>query len=193
LPAVLLALQATFTLRTPGGARSVPASEFFTGLFSTSLEPGEVLTEVEVPRTTGRTGYAFDEVSRRHGDFALAGAAAVVTVDDAGVCTGARVALLSVSDRPVIAELVSQALVGHAHVGQRTPPGVSGPPGGQRPHPGGQRPTAELIRDAAEASAASTGIDPASDIHASSRYRRQLAATLIRRVLERAFHSLESA
>jgi carbon-monoxide dehydrogenase medium subunit len=114
-------------------------------------------------------------------------------VDDAGVCTSARVALLSVADRPVIAEQVSRALVGHARVGQRTPPGASGPPEGQRTTPGGQRTTAELIRDAAEASAASTDIDPASDIHASSRYRRRLAAVLIRRVLERAFHSLESA
>jgi CO/xanthine dehydrogenase FAD-binding subunit len=126
-----------------------------------------------------RRGYAFDEVSRRHGDFALAGAAAVVIVDDAGVCTGARVALLSVGDRPVIAEQVARALVGHAIVGQR-------------PHPGGHRPTAQLIRDAAEASAASSDIDPASDIHASSRYRRRLAAVLIRRVLERAFHVLDS-
>ncbi|HUR20926.1 MAG TPA: xanthine dehydrogenase family protein subunit M [Vicinamibacterales bacterium] len=179
LPAVMLALQATIKVQKQGGARSVPAAEFFTGLFSTSLEPGEILTEVEVPRSSeagpldpagrGRAGYAFDEVSRRHGDFALAGAAAVVTVDDAGVCTLARVALLSVADRPVIAEQVSRALVG-----QRT---LAMP---------------QLIREAAESSAA-TDIDPASDIHASSRYRRRLAAVLIRRVLERAFHSLESA
>jgi len=170
LPAVMLALQATIKVQKQGNARSVPASEFFTGLFSTALEPGEIITEVEVPRADhrDRTGYAFDEVSRRHGDFALAGAAAVATVDDAGVCTSARVALLSVADRPVIADQVSRALVG-------------------------QRATPELIRDAAEASAASTDIDPASDIHASSRYRRRLAAVLIRRVLERAFHSLESS
>ena len=97
-------------------------------------------------------------------------------------------------DRPVIAEQVSRALVGQkiTAVGQRTPPGVSGPPEGQRTTPGGQRTTSQIIRDAAEASAA-TDIDPSSDIHASSRYRRRLAAVLIRRVLERAFHSLESA
>jgi CO/xanthine dehydrogenase FAD-binding subunit len=197
LPAVMLALEATIKLQKQAGARSVPAAEFFTGLFSTAIEPGEIITEVELPRPQhrDRTGYAFDEISRRHGDFALAGAAAVVSTDAHGVCTSARVALLSVADRPVIAEQVSQALVGQqvTPVGQRTPLGVSGPPMGQRPHPGGQRPIAQLIRDAAEASAASTDIDPASDIHASSRYRRRLAAVLIRRVLERAFHSLESA
>ena len=183
LPAVMLALEATIKLQKQGGARTVPAREFFTGLFSTALEPGEIVTEIEVPRADprGRTGYAFDEVSRRHGDFALAGAAAVVAVDDAGVCTSARVALLSVADRPVLAEQVSLALVGQRIL-----------PMGQRPLPGGQRPIADLIRDAAEASAASADIDPASDIHASSRYRRSLAAVLIRRVLERAFNSLET-
>jgi aerobic carbon-monoxide dehydrogenase medium subunit len=169
LPAVMLALQATMTLRKKGGTRQVPASEFFTGLFSTAIEPGEIITEVSIPRADhAHTACAFDEISRRHGDFALAGAAAVVSVDNIGVCTDARVALLSVADSPVIAGSVSSAL-------------------------GGQRPTPRLIRDAAEASAASSDIDPASDIHASSRYRRRLAAVLIRRVLERAFHALESA
>ena len=178
LPAVMLALQATINVQKQGRARSVPAGEFFTGLFSTALDPGEIVTEVEVPRTIPavenqaglRCGYAFDEVSRRHGDFALAGAAAAVTVDEAGVCTSARVALLSVADRPVMAEQVSRALVGQ---------------------PITRGPLSQLIRDAA-ASAASTDIDPASDIHASSRYRASLAAVLIRRVLERAFMSLVS-
>ena len=190
LPAVMLALHATIKLQKRGSARTVPASEFFTGLFSTAIEPGELITEIVVPRAEhrDRTGYAFEEISRRHGDFALAGAAAVVTMDTAGVCNSARVALLSVADRPVIAEQVSRALVGQKmiSVGQRTPPGASGPtPGATGPAP--------LIRDAAEASAASADIDPASDIHASAHYRRRLAAVLIRRVLERAFHSLESA
>jgi aerobic carbon-monoxide dehydrogenase medium subunit len=169
LPAVMLALQATMTLKKLGGARQVPAGEFFTGLFSTAVEPGEIITEISVPRTDhAHTACAFDEISRRHGDFALAGAAAAVSVDNIGNCTDARVALLSLADRPVIAEQVASALVGH-------------------------RPTAQLIRDAAEASASSNDIDPASDIHASSHYRRRLAAVLIRRVLERAFHFLESA
>lgn len=176
LPAVMLALQATMTLQKRGGSRQVPAAEFFTGLFSTALDEGEIVTEVTVPRLTEagpsdpaarRTGYAFDEISRRHGDFALAGAAAVVTLDAAGICTAARVALLSLADRPVMAQQVSRALVG-------------------------QRPSPQLIRDAAEA-AATTDIDPSSDIHASRRYRARLAAVLIRRVLERAFQPPESA
>jgi carbon-monoxide dehydrogenase medium subunit len=194
LPAVMLALQASVKVEKLGGSRDVPAADFFTGLFSTALEPGEIVTEVTIPvsseagssafaeasadrRSLGggwldpasrfRTGYAFDEISRRHGDFALAGAAAAVTLNSEGVCTAARVALLGVGDRPLIANQVTLALVG-------------------------QRPSAELIRDAAEA-AAKTDIDPSSDIHASSRYRAHLAAVLIRRVLERAIQSVERA
>ena len=163
LPAVMLALNATFTLRNRSGSRTVPATDFVTGLFSTALEAGELLTEIAIPDAHARTGYAFDEISRRHGDFALAGAAAAIGVDDRGRCTMARVALLSVADRPVIAEHVARALVG-------------------------QRPTAELIRDAVDA-AADKDIDPPGDIHASSRFRRHLAAVLMRRVIERALGS----
>ena len=84
--------------------RSAP-TDFFTGLFSTALEPGELLTEIDDSAAGRRErGYAFEEISRRHGDFALAGAAASVTLDEQGRCTTARVALLSVGDRPVLAE-----------------------------------------------------------------------------------------
>jgi CO/xanthine dehydrogenase FAD-binding subunit len=161
LPAVMLALDARFTLQSRGGSRIVSASDFFLGLFTTAIEPGELLIEVDVPDSPPQTGVAFQEISRRHGDFALAGAAAVVALDDAGLCTRARVALLSLSDRPVLASHAASALVGHT-------------------------PSLEAIRAAAEA-AAEHDIDPTSDLHASSAYRRQLAAVLTRRVLERAF------
>lgn len=167
LPAVMLALDAVVTLRSRSGSRRLPAGEFFTGLFATAIEPGELLVEVEIPRPKPRSAVAFDEVSRRHGDFALAGAAASVAVDEQGRCTSARVALLSVADRPILSAQVSRALVG-------------------------QRPTGDAIRAAADG-AATHDIDPTGDIHASSRYRRQLTRVLTRRVLERAFHSLESA
>lgn len=167
LPAVMLALNATFTVQGRAGTRVVDAASFFTGLFSTALEPGELLVRVSVPRRASRTAVAFDEVSRRHGDFALAGCAAQVVVDEAGVCTGVRVGLLGLADRPVLAHQAARRLVG-------------------------QRLTADALRDAAEASAMHD-IDPTSDIHASSRYRRHLAAVLIRRVLARACLSLENA
>jgi CO/xanthine dehydrogenase FAD-binding subunit len=161
----MLALDATFTLQSSGGRRDVAAVDFFTGLFGTALLPGELLVEVSIPKPPANTAFAFDEVSRRHGDFALAGAAVSVSVDGAGMCTSARLALLSVADRPVLAGQAATILVG-------------------------QKPGPEVIRAAADASA-DRDIDPPGDIHASSRYRRHLASVLTRRVLERAFQSLE--
>jgi carbon-monoxide dehydrogenase medium subunit len=161
LPAVMLALGARFHLRGPGGVRTVAADDFFTGLFGTALEPEEMLVEIEVPSAAPGTGFAFDEISRRHGDFALAGVAASVQVDAEGRCTGARIALLSVGDGPVLAAQAAAALAGQA-------------------------PTDEAIRAAANA-AAQQDIDPPGDIHATPAYRRQIAEVLVRRVLPRAF------
>jgi carbon-monoxide dehydrogenase medium subunit len=161
LPAVMLALDARFHLRGPSGTRVVTAGDFFTGLFGTALEAEEMLVEVEIPTAAPRTGWAFDEVSRRHGDYALAGIAATVQVDDAGRCTSARIALLSVGDGPVLAAEAAAALVGG-------------------------EPSEAAIRAAAEA-AAQRDIDPPGDIHASPAYRRQLVDVLVRRVLPRAF------
>ena len=161
LPAVMLALGATIVVTSSQGSRSIGADDFFTGLFSTALEPGELLTEIRVPAPDSGSGVGFEEISRRQGDFALAGAAAVVRVNDDGRCADARVALFSVADRPVLAEHGTRVLIG-------------------------ETPSAELIRAAAE-TAAARDIDPPGDIHASSRYRRHLAGVLVRRVLERAF------
>jgi len=167
LPAVMLALGARFHLRGPNGTRIVAAEEFFTGLFGTALEPEEMLVEIEVPAAAPGTGFAFDEISRRHGDFALAGVAASVQVDAEGRCTAARIALLSVGDGPVLAVQAVAAL-------------------------DGQAPGDEAIRAAAHA-AAQQDIDPPGDIHATPAYRRQLAEVLVRRVLPRAFEQARAA
>jgi len=161
LPAVMLALNATLIVKSRSDTREIPAGDFFVGLFSTLVRAGELLTEIRIPPRAARSGYAFQEMSRRHGDFALVGVAADVQLDSAGRCENARVALLSVGDRPILAQQASQVLIG-------------------------QPPSVESIRAAADA-AATRDIDPSSDIHASSRYRRQLANVLTRRVLERAF------
>jgi aerobic carbon-monoxide dehydrogenase medium subunit len=161
LPAVMLSLNASFTVSSQAGSRQVSAEEFFVSLFSTAVQAGELLTEVRIPAPPERSGFAFQEISRRHGDFALVGAAAAVRLDGNGRCEDARVALLSVGDRPMLAEQAARALVG-------------------------QPPSAGPIRAAADA-ASTLDIDPSSDIHASARYRRQLANVLTRRVLERAF------
>lgn len=169
LPAVMIALDARIRLESVKGAREIPASEFFTGLFSTVLVPGEIVAEIIVaPHSQAgvRVGHAFEEFSRRHGDFALAGVAVRVALDDGGRCRQARVALFGVGDRPMPAHAGARAIVG-------------------------ERPSAEAIRAAAAATAADD-IDPTTDIHATSRYRRHLAAVLTRRALTRAFARAQS-
>jgi len=160
LPAVMVALGAAFELRSPRGTRSVAAEEFYTGLFTTALAPDELLVEIAIPPAGPRRGSAFAEVARRHGDYALAGVAAVVALDDAGRCREARIALLSVGDGPVLARKAAKAITGEA-------------------------PTADAIQEAADA-AASKDVDPPGDIHASAAYRRQLVSVLVRRTLQRA-------
>jgi CO/xanthine dehydrogenase FAD-binding subunit len=159
LPAVMLALDAVIEVRSQPGPRAIPAREFFTGLYATALAPDELITAVTIPRERA-LGWAVDEVARRHGDFALAGAAAVVRLDAADRIADARIALFGVHERAVLAETAMRTIAG-------------------------QPPSAEAIEAAANA-AASEDADPASDIHASSAYRRHLARVLVRRVLTRA-------
>jgi len=155
LPAVMVALNATFILRSPAAERRIKAAEFFTGLFATALSPGELLVGVEIPPRAPRGGSAFLEVARRHGDYALAGVAAEVALDGAGHVQSARVALLSVGDGPVLVRSTASLI--------------------------GQAPSEKAIVDVAEA--VREEIDPPSDIHSDAKYRRQLAAVLTRRAL----------
>lgn len=161
LPAVALALDARLHLRSLNGARRLPATEFNTGLFETALTPEELLVEVEIPPPPARTGWAFTEVSRRHGDYALVGIAARITLDNNGKCSTARLALLSVGAGPVLASAAASGLLGASY--------------GEDP-----------IR-AAAAVVAHQEIEPPGDIHASPKYRRHLAEVLTRRVLESAW------
>ena len=158
-PAVMVALEATLVLRSAGADRRLPAEQFFTGLFATALEPGELLTAIELPALPARSGSAFEELSRRHGDYALVGVAAMLTLDEAGRCARARITL-SVGEGPTLAVRAAAALAGEAL-------------------------DPESIGAAAEL-AATEDIDPPSDIHASAAYRRQLARVLTRRALTRA-------
>ena len=161
LPAVSVALNARFRVRSRSGERWIPAEEFFIGFFTTALEPDELLIETALPAMPPRSGWSFQEIARRHGDYALVGVAAVVTLDDKDQCQEARLVFLSVGDGPVEARQAAEALRGQA-------------------------PTSEAIRAAAEI-AASQDVDPSRDIHASADYRRHLVKVLTRRVLEQAF------
>jgi len=101
LPACMIALDAVFHLRSARGPRACSARDFFRGLLSTALEPDELLAGVEVPGApAARAGHGFAEVARRHGDFALVGACAVLALDAAGVCRHARLVIFGAGDGP---------------------------------------------------------------------------------------------
>ena len=165
LPAVMTVLDATMVVANVNGSRQIPAADFFTGLFSTALEAGDVLTAVLLEEdhvgNDIRFGTAFTEIARRHGDFALVGVAVRVGVNSAGNCSVAEIALLSVGDGPVRAATAAQALID-------------------------EQPDAKRLAEVANI-AAEKDIDPPSDIHASAAYRRQLARVLVRRALATAF------
>jgi aerobic carbon-monoxide dehydrogenase medium subunit len=160
LPAALLALGGEAVVAGPDGERTVAAADLFTGAFRTSLGPGELITAVRVPRGAGaRTGAAWVEVARRQGDLPVCGAGAVVTLDDAGAVSSARIALCGVGDRPVRATAVEEVLIG-------------------------ERPTEAAIAGAADRAA--RDLRPPSDPHGSAAFRRHLAVVMTRRSVQRA-------
>jgi len=161
LVAVSVALNGRFRLRSQKGERWVPANEFFVGLFTSVLEPEELLIEINLPPLSERSGWSLMEVARRHNDFALIGVAAVVSLDKNGSCEEAKLVFLSAGDGPVEAHQAAELLKG-------------------------QKLTAKAIQAAAE-KAASADIDPGSDIHATAEFRRHLANVLTRRALNDAF------
>jgi carbon-monoxide dehydrogenase medium subunit len=164
LPAVALALDAHFLLLRHSGERWIRARDFYTGLFATALEAGEMLAEMEIPPAAARRGWAFQEVSRRHGDFALAGVAVGVTLAEDGRCAAATIALFGVGEGPILAQRASEMLA-DASVQDGA-----------------------LAADAiAEASRlAVEGLEPLSDLHASAEFRRHLARVLVERSLRAA-------
>lgn len=166
LPAVAIALEAQLKLASQAGERTVPAAGFFTGLFTTALEPAELLVQVILPPLPPRAGWSFQEVSRRHGDYALAGVAAVVGLDAVGRCSHARIVFLGLGPSPIAASGAAGLLVG-------------------------VEPTAEAIASVAREIDAE--IDPGTDIHASADFRRHLAGVLTRRALEQAVARAKSA
>jgi CO/xanthine dehydrogenase FAD-binding subunit len=161
LVAISVALDGRFRLLSLTGDRWFSANEFFLGMFTTQIEPVELLVEIAIPPLPPRSGWSLMEVARRPHDFAMVGVAAVVTLDDRERCQRARIVYLSVGDGPVEAHRAVELLTG-------------------------QTPTPESIRAAAE-TAAAEDVDPSSDIHASAAYRRHLVKILTGRALDQAF------
>lgn len=160
LPCLAIALDARFRLERAGGSRWVPAREFFLGLFATALAEDELLAEIELPRWPEGTGWSFQEVARRRGDYAQVGVAARLALGDDGRIRGARLVYLSVGDAPVEATQAAALLDGEA--------------------------PARAVFAAAAEKAAGEEIEPAGDIHASAAFKRHLARVLTVRALEEA-------
>ena len=154
-PAVAAALEATMVCRSRRGERRIAAAGFFVDVLTTALEPDEMLVAVEFSKIPDGAGAAFAEISRRDGDFALAGVAAQLVLVD-GRVRDARIAACGVGPAPLRFRDAEEVLLDSAC-------------------------EPEAIEAAADAVAASA--DPHDDVHASAAYRRQLAAAMARRAL----------
>src|SRR5258705_12802992 len=156
LPPVMVALGATFSALGPAGARDIPAAEFFVDIFTTALEPDEILTGIKVKAYGAGTGGAYLKHAHPASGFAVVGVAAIVMVKE-GKCTGARVAVGGATPNPVLATAAGEWLAGQA---------------------------TEAAAFATAAGKVNDAIsDPLSDHYASAAYRRQLATVLTRRAL----------
>jgi CO/xanthine dehydrogenase FAD-binding subunit len=156
LPVAFAALEARMTVASKKGARTIQASDFFVTQLTTSMEPDEMLLSIEVDPLPEKTGHAFVEFARRHGDFALGGAAALLTLDESGICVRARIALLAAAPTPIRAEAAEEVLIG------------------------------STVDAAAAGEAASKVVDrisPTGDIHGSTEYRRDLCGVMVKRAL----------
>jgi len=157
-PATMLAYNATIVARGPGGERTIPVDEFFTGLFENSLAADEILTEIRVPAPAAGSGGAYIKVERKVGDYAVSAVAVQLSMDG-DTCTAARVGLTNVSPVPLRSPGAEAALVGQA-----------------------------LTDDAIEAAgaAAASECDPSPDLRGSVDYKRDLTRVLTKRAIRKA-------
>jgi carbon-monoxide dehydrogenase medium subunit len=158
-PASILALDAEIVATSKAGTRTIPATEFFVGLLTTQLRPGEILTEIRVPIFSAHTGSAYEKSYQPASGFAVVGAAAVVTLDAKGAVESVAIGMTGLADKAYRAFAAEKALRG-------------------------KKPGAPEI--AAAAALAAKGIEPLTDIHASAEYRTEMAAVYARRALTRA-------
>lgn len=160
LPAAILAADAQLKAVSRGGERTIPASDFFQGMFTTALRPDEILTEISMPTFGPRTGWSYLKFPHPASGYAVVGVAAVIQIDESGACRSARVAITGAGSRPVRASAVETALVG-------------------------KRMDEKVITEAA--AAAADGLDLLGDIYASEEYRANLARVLARRAITQAW------
>jgi carbon-monoxide dehydrogenase medium subunit len=161
LPALLACLNGEVVAQSVHGERVMKAEEFFTGYLSTALEPGELLTEVRFPWIPPQAGWAFMEFARRSGDYALVGAAAVLTPSLDDHCLEAHIAYLGIAGNPVRSHTLEHMLVGST--------------------------LDDAALNAVAEEARTLVSEDMEDVHATVDYRRALTAELTKRVLKAAW------
>jgi aerobic carbon-monoxide dehydrogenase medium subunit len=165
LVSLAIGYDATVTVVGPNGQRELGFAEFPVAYMTPAIEPDELVIAVRFPQWAPKHGYAFVEFSRRHGDFAITSAAALLEADGGGRITRASVTIGGMGTAPSRAREVEQAIVG-------------------------QLPGEELFRDACESCRKLEAID---DVHAPASYRQHLAAVLSRRALVKAHARLSGS
>jgi carbon-monoxide dehydrogenase medium subunit len=167
LPTVAIALGARIVLQNNSGVRTVEAEDFFLSHYVTASEVDDLAIEAWFPDAPGGSGAGFAELARRHGDFALIGAAAQISVVD-NIVTDARIALAAAGPRPLRCQAAEGELIGN-------------------------QPTDAVLGLAGAAAAAAPGIHCFDDLHATSAYRRAMIPTVVRRALDQALEQIRSS
>ena len=165
-PATMLALGATVVATGPKGQREIAIEDFFPGLFTTALEPEEILTEIRIPFPPAGSGGAYLKLERKVGDFATAGVAIQLTLDDSGVCKRAGIGLTNVGMAPIKAKQTEAFL-------------------------NGKTLDESVIQQASELAASES--QPMDDIRGSADYKRDLIRVLTARALKRALDRAKGA
>jgi aerobic carbon-monoxide dehydrogenase medium subunit len=169
-PAVALALDATVEALSPRGRRTIPAAEFFTGIWTTALAPDELLTGVRFAPATGRRGFAIEEFARRPGDFAVAGAAVAVGLDPGGRVSASCIGLFGLGPTVVRAAATEAAVAGTVVAGT-----VVSSTGASEIDPS----------EVGRAAVADLDAVP-SDLHGTASYRKKVGAAMVARAWEQA-------
>jgi carbon-monoxide dehydrogenase medium subunit len=158
MPALMMTLGASYRLEGPGGARDLPASEFYQGAYFTALEPGEILTSISVPAAAAGHGYAYEKLKRKIGDYATAAAAVMLTMAGGKVAT-CTIGLTNLNETPLLATDAAKAVIGTSL----------------------DEATLKKAAAAAEAIMA-----PASDARGPAEYRKHVGGIMVTRALTRA-------
>jgi len=157
LPVLMLALDARLKAKSVSRERWIAAKDFFVGMFTTALEPDEILVEIELPFMPARTGWSFMEVAPRAGDYAMMGVAALVTLDESGKCTGVRLVYLNAGEGPIDAKEAAKLLEGEN--------------------------LSDKVIEEAAMMASEKEINPFGNMHASVDFQRHLAKVLTQKTL----------